>query len=189
MTIINEIIEIVNNEELEDILNIGWIDRDEEIRRFVPLLNTIFLEFKSKCLKIHRKQNTDFEISMKLIDKHEIFNEKSYNEVFKKYEFCTSSLLNMFLYENRIQNFITKIESYSETEEKYISGIVKCIGFEVMNNSYIFLNPLSYNTIEIGKKQEWDQWLRELTDDGPGILLNYNPKQLLLKEWRRLTNG
>ncbi len=31
MTTIDEIIEIVNNEELEDILNIGWIDKDEGI--------------------------------------------------------------------------------------------------------------------------------------------------------------
>jgi hypothetical protein len=132
-------------------------ENDEAIGRFVPLLNTVFLEFKSKYLRIHRRQTTDFDLCLKLVDKSEIVGEKNYNRVFEEYEFCISSLSNMFLYEDRMQNFITKIELYSDTEEKYKNGIVQCIGLEVLKNSYIFFNPLCFNTIEIGKREERDQ--------------------------------
>ncbi|EJO5349385.1 hypothetical protein NRP93_003561 [Clostridium botulinum] len=40
---IDEIVEIIKNKELEDIFNIGWIDGDKEIVKFVPTLNTILL--------------------------------------------------------------------------------------------------------------------------------------------------
>lgn len=182
---IDEIVEIIKNEELEDILNIGWIDRDEEIVKFVPTLNTIFFEFKSKYLTIHREQNTDFEICIELINKDEILNEKYCNEIFKEYEFCTSSLLNMFLYKDRKQNFVTKMEAYSENEEKYNNGIVKCIGFEIRDNSYVFLDPLSFNSIEVGKKEERDQWFESILNDKQCKLLSYNPEEMFFKEWRK----
>lgn len=185
MATIDEIFKIINNEELEDILNIGWIDKDEEIARFVPMLNTVFLKFKSKYLRIHRRQTTDFDLCMKLVDEREIIEEKCFNSVFEEYEFCTSSLLNMFLYENRTQNFVTKIELYSETEEKYKSGIVKCIGFELLKNSYIFFDTVSYNSIEIGKKEEMDKWLEGFSNTAVSILLKFNPQELLFKEWRK----
>jgi hypothetical protein len=123
---------------------------------------------------------------LKLVDKSEIVGEKNYNRVFEEYEFCISSLSNMFLYEDRMQNFITKIELYSDTEEKYKNGIVQCIGLEVLKNSYIFFNPLSFNTIEIGKKEERDQWIENLLSIEQSNLLTFNHQELLFKEWRKI---
>lgn len=185
MKTIDKIIEIVDNEELKDILNIGWIDRDEEIGRFVPLLNTLFFKFESKCLRVHRQQNTDFEICIKLVEESEIINEKYNNTVFEDYEFCISSLSNMFLYEMRENNYITKMEWYSDTEEKYQNGIVKCIGFEVSNNSYIFLDPISYNSFEIGKKEERNQWIGNHLNHKENRFIIYNSKELLFRKWRK----
>ncbi|EJO5349386.1 hypothetical protein NRP93_003562 [Clostridium botulinum] len=75
------------------------------------------------------------------------------------------------------------MEAYSENEEKYNNGIVKCIGFEIKDNSYGFLDPLSFNSIEVGKKEERDQWFESILNDKQCKLLSYNPEQMFFKEW------
>ncbi len=60
--IIDQIKTIMKNEELEDVLVIGYIDDDEDVDRFVPLLNYVYLIFESKIIRILRKQSTNFQI-------------------------------------------------------------------------------------------------------------------------------
>lgn len=50
------ILSLIDKEEVQDILNIGYIDDDDKIKSFVPSLNTFFIEFETKYLHIHKKQ-------------------------------------------------------------------------------------------------------------------------------------
>lgn len=184
MTQMNEILQIIQNEELEDILCKGWIDNDEEIPRFVPHLSTVYLEFKSKYLKLYRKQTTDFNIEMSLIEKDKLKDEKKIHEVYEEYQFCVSSLYNMFIYEGRKDYKISEIQMYCESEEMYNNGIVKCIGFELAHNSYIFFDGLGLNSIEIGKREEKDKWFSDVPNMNQGLILNFNPRNLIQKKWQ-----
>jgi len=175
--LMNDILSLVEKEEVKDIFNIGYIDHDNEISVFVPLLNIVFLEFETKYLRIQRKQTTDFEIDLKLIGKNELPTAVKENEI-DDYPVCISSLSGMFLYEDRTNNFIEKVEMYVNNDEAYRDLRVKCLGFKIGNNSYVFFDPLSWNAMEIGKIEERDKWFREI----PNRIHN---NSLLFKSWMK----
>ncbi len=108
--------------------------------------------------------------------------EKDLHDVFEEYKFSTSSLLGMFFYEDRGKAYIDKIELYCDSEENYRNGIVKCLGLDVRNNSYIFLNPLSFHSLEIGKRDERDEWFENVPNMEQNVLMDYNPQKLIYKE-------
>lgn len=182
MAKINEILEIIETEALEDILCKGWIDNDEETPIFVPHLSTVYLEFKSKYLKLYRKQTTDFDIEMSLMEKDKLKDEKYTHEVYEEYQFCISSLYNMFIYEGRKNYKITEIEMYCESEEKYNNGIAKCIGLQILSNSYVFFDGLGLNSIEVGKREERDEWFDFIPNMEQNVLVDFNPKNLIYKK-------
>ena len=180
MTIMDELLQIIQTEELEDILCNGWIDNDEEITRFVPHLSTVYLEFKSVYLKLYRKQTTNFDIKMSLMEKNKLKDEKYTHEVYEEYPFCILSLYNMFIYEGRKE--IAEIEMYTESEEKYNNGIVKCIGLQIPNNSYVFFDGLGLDNIEVGKREERDRWFDFFPNMDQNVLVNFNPKDMIYKK-------
>ena len=179
-----EIIAIVEKEEVQDIFNIGYIDDDDEIKVFVPSLNIIFLEFETKYLRIKREQTENFEIDLKLIEKKKLFKEVA-NYKFDNYEVCISSLLGMFLYENRTNNFIEKMEMYVANDEAYHDSRVKCIGFKIGNNSYLFFDPLNWNNMEIGKSFERNIWFEEIPKRKNNETLRCNSGNLIFKSWTK----
>ena len=182
-----DILSLVEKEEVQDIFNIGYIDDDDKIKSFVPLLNTIFIEFETKYLHIHKKHTEDFEIELKLIEKKELITEIKKNKI-DDYQVCISSLSGMFLYENRTNNFIEKIELYVDDDNAYQDSRVKCIGFEIGNNSYVFFDPLSWNGIEIGKIEERDKWFKEIPKRKNDTVLLYNSEKLIFKSWLKSSN-
>lgn len=182
-----DILSLVEEEEVQDIFNIGYIDDDDEIKSFVPSLNFIFMEFETKYLRIHRKQTEHFEIDLKLIEKDQ-FNVEVNKFEADDYQVCISSLSGMFLYEDRTNKFIEKIEMYVDNDEAYQDSRVKCLGFEIGNNSYLFLDPLSWNTMEIGKIEERDKWFNEIPNRKNDKVLHYNSENLTFKSWVKSNN-
>jgi len=89
----------------------------------------------------------------------------------------------MFIYEEeRIKNFVKTFECYIESDLHFKNGVIKCLGIELKNDTYIFFNPLNFNNIEIGKKAERDDWFEYVPYMNQGVVLSYAPKELKYKK-------
>lgn len=179
---IKNFVDLLYKEELLDILTLGIIDDDEPIKRFFPLLNTLLLEFETTYVKIYRKQTTDFNLELSFLKKDELSSESLTHNVYKEYEFCTSSLLSISLYAEKGKNTVKSFECYVESDRHYTNGIFKCLGFELKNGTYIFFNAMNFNNTEIGKKTERDEWFDYVTTMEQGVLLNFSPSLLQYKK-------
>lgn len=59
---------------------------------------------------------------------------------------------------------------------------MKCIGIHISSNSYVFFDGLGLNNIEVGKREERDEWFDFIPNMEQNVLVDFNPKNLIYKK-------
>ncbi len=182
MNPINEIRELLINESLENIYSKGLIIDDDDILEFHNSLTSIYLEFESKIIKIHRRLSTDFEVTLSVIPIENLsndFNDDTPNE----YKAAITSLIGMFIYEDRGNNKVSRVDAYAISDEAYNNATFKSVGFAFGKNSYLFLDGYGMHGIELGKESEMKAWKQEIMGSDNEIIIGFNKNNLQLYTW------
>jgi hypothetical protein len=167
------ILDLIQQKPLQDILLAGCIYTDEPRNRFSPDSEKLYLDFGDRFIECFADlQQIDIIVR--------VVTEISFNPVYKVEEYpeCVCSLSGMFYYPRHgAEDRITSVDVVVASESDYAEGKVKSIGFGINEESYLFLDPICFDGMQLGKESERHRWVETyLKYDSPWFESSYYEK-------------
>jgi hypothetical protein len=84
-------------------------------------------------------------------------------------EYAISSIAKLCLRSPQEPRYVVSMYLVISETTSINDGVVKCAAFELEQDDFLFLDPITLSGIQIGKREAYESWLREFGGRGDGL--------------------
>ena len=141
------------SEMISDVIVTGFVDRDDPVQSFHPMLQCVYVRFEScylRCSSINQ-WFLQLEIVSEIAPSFDV-------EAIEADEYCIASIWSAFVFNSHLEHKITSFHCLLDKDCKLEDGKVKTGGFCLEHGETLFFDPSSLEGICIGSKEQVYKW-------------------------------